>query len=182
MIYNIWGLVFFVCFLLFFCFLFSSFTESGKRVGKRAEERESKQKEETPGTFSQVKIIPSELFLTLFFIFFFPLLDVKITTTKKFFQENRTHNIYTTSIWQLPLCICKKCRLLSTCTNFNTWSFYFLSSDSCIENSWRTKVDFRRGLSYLIFLHFFFSLKELTYFQPKRKRSVFTFIYIYLYM
>lgn len=46
--------------------------------GKRAQERESKHKEETPGTFSQVKTIPLELFLTLFLIFF-PLLDVKIT-------------------------------------------------------------------------------------------------------
>lgn len=39
--------------------------------GKGAWERESKHKEETPGTFSQVEIIPLELFLTLFFMFFF---------------------------------------------------------------------------------------------------------------
>lgn len=127
------------------------FYRKWKRVGKGAWERESKHKEETPGTFSQVEIILLELFLTLFFMFFFPLLDVKIT--KKFFQENRNHNIYTTSIWQLPLCISKNV-LFSLHVQITLILEVFLSSDSCIENSWRTKVDFRRGLSYLIFLHF----------------------------
>lgn len=61
MIYNIWG---------FFAFYFQVL-QKVEEGGKGAWERESKHTEETPGTFSQVKIIPLELFLTLFFIFFF---------------------------------------------------------------------------------------------------------------
>lgn len=159
-----------------FCFLFSSFTESGRGWGKgHGRERESKHKEETPGTFSQVKIIPLESFLTLFFIFF-PLLDVKIT--KKFFQENRNHNIYTTSIWQLPLCICKNVVFSLHVQIILILEVFFLSSDSCIENSWRTKVDFRRGLSYLIFLHF----SKNWHISNQRGKDWYLFLYIYIYI
>lgn len=122
MIYNIWG---------FFAF-YIQVLQKVEEGGKGAWERESKHKEETPGTFSQVKIIPLELFLTLF-LFFFPLLDVKITK-KKFFQENRNHNIYTTSIWQLPLCICKNVVFSLHVQIILILEVFFLSSDSCIEN------------------------------------------------
>lgn len=87
-----------------FCFLLSSFTESGR--GWERGTGESKHKEETPATFSQVEIIPLELFLTLFFYLFFSFVRCK-NNKKKIFQKNRNHNIYTTSIWQLPLCISK---------------------------------------------------------------------------
>lgn len=61
MIYNIWG---------FFAFYFQVLLKV-EEGGKQARERESKHKEETPAIFSQVEIIPLELFLTLFFMFFF---------------------------------------------------------------------------------------------------------------
>lgn len=181
MIYNIWGLVFFVCFLLFFAFYFQVLQKVGRGWEKGQRREKASRKKKPQGLFLRLKSSRRNCFLPSFLFSFFPLLDVKITTTKKFFQENRTHNIYTTSIWQLPLCICKKCRLLSTCTNFNTWSFYFLSSDSCIENSWRTKVDFRRGLSYLIFLHFFF-LSKNWHISNRRGKDRYLLLYIYIYI
>lgn len=157
-----------------FCFLFSSFTESGRGWGK-GHRRESKHKEETPGIFSQVKIIPLELFLTLFFIFF-PLLDVKITK-KNLSRKQKPQYIYYIHLAAAPVYL-QKCCFLSTCTNyFNTWSF-FLSSDSCIENSWRTKVDFRRGLSYLIFLHF----SKNWHISNQRGKDWYLFLYIYIYI
>lgn len=57
--------------------------------GKGAWERESKHKEETPGTFSQVEIIPLELFLTLFFMFFFFFVRCK-NNKKNSFKKTET--------------------------------------------------------------------------------------------
>lgn len=112
MIYNIWG---------FFAFYFQVL-QKVEEGGEGAWERESKHKEETPGTFSQVKIIPLELFLTLF-LFFFPLLDVKITK-KILSRKQKPQYIYYIHLAAAPVYL-QKCCLLSTCTNyFNTWSFF----------------------------------------------------------
>lgn len=134
-----------------FCFLFSSFTEGGRGWEKGMGEREKASIKKKPQGLSQVKIIPLELFLTLFFIFFS---FVRCKNNEKILsRKQKPQYIYYIHLAAAPVYL-QKCCFLSTCTNyFNTWSF-FLSSDSCIENSWRTKVDFRRGLSYLIFLHF----------------------------
>lgn len=123
-----------------FCFLFSSFTENGRGGNGRGGIEKASIKKKPQGFTLRLKLYPWNSFLPSLF---FPLLDVKIT--KKILSRKQNHNIYTTSIWQLPRVFAKSC-LLSTCTNFNTWS---LSSDSGIENSWRTKVDFRRETGLL---------------------------------
>lgn len=144
-----------------FCFLFSSFTENGRgEKGKEGKEKASIKKK--PQGFSlRLKFYPWNSFLpSLVFSF------VRCKNNKKSFRKTN-HNIYTTSIWQLPPYICKKV-FFSTCTNFNTWS---LSSDSGIENSWRTKVDFGGETGFLnIFLQF---LKDLTSFQPRKKIGIY---------
>lgn len=143
MIYNSWG------FFAFYFQVLQKVEEGGKRAWEREREKASIKKK--PQGLSQVKIIPLELFLTLFFIFFS---FVRCKNNEKILsRKQKPQYIYYIHLAAAPVYL-QKCCFLSTCTNyFNTWSF-FLSSDSCIENSWRTKVDFRRGLSYLIFLHF----------------------------
>lgn len=166
MIYNIWG---------FFAFYFQVLQKM-EEGGKGAWERESKHKEETPGTFSQVEIIPLELFLTLFFMFFFPLLDVKITK-KILSRKQKPQYIYYIHLAAAPVYF-QKCCLLSTCTNyFNTWSFFKLRL--LYRKFLEDKSRLQEGTELFNIFTFF---KELTYFQPKRKRLVFIFIYIYLYM
>lgn len=166
MIYNIWG---------FFAFYFQVL-QKVEEGGKGAWGRESKHKEETPGTFSQVEIIPLELFLTLFFMFFFPLLDVKITK-KILSRKQKPQYIYYIHLAAAPVYL-QKCCLLSTCTNyFNTWSFFKLRL--LYRKFLEDKSRLQEGTELFNIFTFF---KELTYFQPKRKRLVFIFIYIYLYM
>lgn len=166
MIYNIWG---------FFAFYFQVL-QKVEEGGKGARGRESKHKEETPGTFSQVEIIPLELFLTLFFMFFFPLLDVKITK-KILSRKQKPQYIYYIHLAAAPVYL-QKCCLLSTCTNyFNTWSFFKLRL--LYRKFLEDKSRLQEGTELFNIFTFF---KELTYFQPKRKRLVFIFIYIYLYM
>lgn len=69
----------------------------------QGEEEESKHRR-NPRDILRVKIIPLESFLTLFLIFSF----VRCKNNEKNSFKKQNHNIYNTSIWQLPLYILKK--------------------------------------------------------------------------
>lgn len=166
MIYNTWG---------FFAFYFQVL-QKVEEGGKRAWERESKHKEETPGTFSQVKIIPLELFLTLFFICFS---FVRCKNNEKNSFKKTEATIYILHPFGSCPCVFAKNVVFSLHVQIILiLEVFLLSSDSCIENSWRTKVDFRRGLSYLIFLHF----PKNWHISNQRGKDWYLFLYIYLYM
>lgn len=149
------------------------FYRKWKRVGKGRREKASVKKK--PQGLLRLKSSPRNCFLPSFL--FFLLLDVKITK-KILSRKQKPQYIYYIHLAAAPVYLQKTLSSLYMYKLLILEVFFFLSSDSCIENSWRTKVDFRRGLGYLIFLHF---PKELTYFQPKRKKLVFIFnIYLYI--
>lgn len=134
----------------------------------QGKEEESKHRR-NPRDILRVKIIPLESFLTLFLIFSF----VRCKNNEKNSFKKQNHNIYNTSIWQLPLYILKKVIFLSTCTNyFNTWSFYdqtygienFLEHKSWLEGS--------KGVFFFFFL-FLNIFKRMNVFAPREKKLVF---------
>lgn len=158
-----------------FCFLFSSFTEGGRGWGKGMGEREKASIKKKPQGLSQVKIIPLELFLTLF-LFFFSFVRCK-NNEKILSRKQKPQYIYYIHLAAAPVYL-QKCCFLSTCTNyFNTWSFFKLRL--LYRKFLEDKSRLQEGTELFNIFTFF---KELTYFQPKRKRLVFTLIYIYLYM
>lgn len=151
------------------------FYRKWKRVGKGSWERESKHKEETPGTFSQVEIILLELFLTLFFMFF-PLLDVKITK-KILSRKQKPQYIYYIHLAAAPVYFQNVLFSLHVQITLILEDFFKLRL--LYRKFLEDKSRLQEGTELFNIFTFF---KELTYFQPKRKRLVFIFIYIYLYM
>lgn len=167
MIYNIWG-----------PFLLSifKFYRKWKRVGKGHGKEKASIKKKPQGLFLRLKSSLRNCFLPSFlFIFFFPLLDVKITK-KILSRKQKPQYIYYIHLAAAPVYL-QKCCLLSTCTNyFNTWSFSFklrLLYRKFLED--KSRLQEGTELFNIFTLFFFFFFKELTYFQPKRKRLVFIF-------
>lgn len=166
MIYNIWG------FFAFYFQVLQKMEEGGKGgTGERKQAKRRNPRDFFSGWNNPVGIVSNPLFYV-----FFPLLDVKITK-KNLSRKQKPQYIYYIHLAAAPVYF-QKCSLLSTCTNyFNTWSFFKLRL--LYRKFLEDKSRLQEGTELFNIFTFF---KELTYFQPKRKRLVFIFIYIYLYM